>query len=156
MKKTAEVCAFVFFLLTLVVGQQASTSSHEVKSINTSGDLMSLNVADIEAEINYSDRPLATIIFSLCEALNWSYSADWADGQITPPSADNTVSHINDKGYRLRNRGTYSLWFSHEYQTANTTPGYMVVLHDDGQCAGLVYPIGVFHNSFPSTTSRLG
>jgi hypothetical protein len=145
-KRTVGIFGVVFCLLTAAAAQHPEVTS--VQTTISAGDLMTLNVEDIEAEINYSETAFVTAVIKRCQALNWSYRLDWADGQITPPSSDNTVSHINDKGYRLRDLGTYALGFSHEYKTANTTPGYNVVLHNEGQCAGFDFPRGVFHDTF--------
>lgn len=104
---------------------------------------------DIEAEVNYSDEPLAVFQMHSCEAVNWSYSANWGDGQETPSSADHTPTHINDKGFRLRDRGSYTVWFSHVYNSAKVKPGYTVVLKDDGQCAGVYGSGGQFRHDYP-------
>jgi len=103
-----------------------------------------LLVSDLEAEINYNDVPLAQFGMTSCEAVTWSYAADWGDGKSTPSSKDLTTTHINDKGFRLRDRGAYKVWFSHVYDKANETPGYTVTLINAGQCAGYNYPDGVF------------
>jgi hypothetical protein len=102
-----------------------------------------LSVSDIETEITY-DRIVVTYNAWGCEAINWSYKADWKDGFVTGPSGDITRSHINDKGYRLRDVGTNIVWFTHSYQTPNSNPGYAIDFFDQGQCAGHVYPDGLF------------
>lgn len=119
------------------------------RGISLAEEQGALNVSDVETEINYTDL-IATYKIYGCEAVNWDYKADWKDGITSRFTRDLSTTHINDKGFRLRNAVPAQVWFSHSYQTENTNPGYQLAFYDVGQCAGYNWPDGQFRHTFTS------